>query len=130
MNTERVKAQNRAKSKKWYHANKEKAQSACNERRRIAYRSYRDHILRRQRETREWVDSIKLGRPCADCGGSFHPCAMDFDHRDPETKAFTIACSMSRVRAAILAEIDKCDLVCANCHRVRTHVGKGAESAA
>ena len=66
------------------------------------------------------VNALKTG-PCMDCGGRFPPCAMDFDHRDGDTKL----ASVSRLIAAsswarIEAEIAKCDLVCANCHRIRT----------
>lgn len=62
-------------------------------------------------------------RPCADCGGRFPTCVMDFDHVRGEKK-FKVAqavqlaygLSLDRVRA----EIAKCDVVCANCHRIRT----------
>jgi len=60
--------------------------------------------------------------PCEDCGRSFAPYLMDFDHRDPETKAFNVlqrAGSVSRRR--LTAEIAKCDIVCANCHKARGH---------
>lgn len=59
-------------------------------------------------------------QPCADCGNSYPPVCMDFDHRDPSAKRFIIATSGTRNREAVLAEIAKCDLVCANCHRIRT----------
>lgn len=59
--------------------------------------------------------------PCMDCGNSYPHYVMDFDHRDPEVKEFAISqmprdCSLEK----ILNEIKKCDVVCANCHRVRT----------
>lgn len=60
-------------------------------------------------------------KPCADCGHLFHYCCMDFDHRPGEEKKFEIA---RRGRSSgvetLLAEIAKCDVVCANCHRLRT----------
>lgn len=64
----------------------------------------------------------RRSRPCADCGGSFAPHQMDFDHRPGTTKRFrlTEGGAMLRPTAAILAEVAKCDVVCANCHRVRT----------
>lgn len=65
--------------------------------------------------------------PCADCGGVFPPCAMDFDHRDPDLKSFGIGPATTSL-ALILAEIEKCDVVCANCHRIRTHM-KGEANA-
>jgi hypothetical protein len=48
---------------------------------------------------------------------------MDFDHRNPSTKSFNLGGSraMLKSRPALLEEIAKCDIVCANCHRKRTH---------
>lgn len=48
---------------------------------------------------------------------------MDFDHRDPGSKRYTVTRMIGRAGTArILAEVAKCDIVCANCHRRRTHV--------
>jgi hypothetical protein len=60
--------------------------------------------------------------PCADCGGQFKPYQMDFDHRDPSAKSFTIMSGrvMLMPTAKVLAEVEKCDVVCVNCHRVRS----------
>ena len=58
--------------------------------------------------------------PCADCRGQFRSCAMDFDHRDPTTKRSAVARLVSQSVDRILAEVAKCDIVCANCHRART----------
>jgi hypothetical protein len=59
--------------------------------------------------------------PCANCGGRFAQCAMDFDHRDPATKTRAVTRMISNAGLArILAEVAKCDIVCANCHRLRT----------
>lgn len=61
--------------------------------------------------------------PCADCGDVFEPHQMDFDHRNPADKLFrlTEGGAMLMSRARLLSEINKCDVVCANCHRIRTH---------
>ena len=60
--------------------------------------------------------------PCMDCNKQYPPICMDFDHRDRTTKIDSIAhmgwCNSSLKR--IKEEIKKCDLVCANCHRLRT----------
>ncbi len=66
------------------------------------------------------VDAAK-NAPCVDCSGEFHPVAMDFDHVRGE-KRWTIALGirLGRPWEEIEEEIAKCDLVCANCHRVRT----------
>ena len=57
--------------------------------------------------------------PCMDCGGQFHPSAMDFDHKD-SSKKYKDVSSLKNNRQKLLEEIKKCDLVCANCHRIRT----------
>lgn len=52
---------------------------------------------------------------------------MEFDHRDPTTKLFSVTVAVSaskRSKGAILREIEKCDLVCANCHRLRHDGGQ------
>jgi len=58
--------------------------------------------------------------PCSDCGGRFPPCAMDFDHRDPATKELAVSRLINRSYATLMAEVAKCDIVCANCHHLRT----------
>ena len=64
--------------------------------------------------------------PCADCGGRFHPVAMDFDHIRGEKRNDIGRMVWRGVSEAVLrAELAKCELVCANCHRVRTHLGRG-----
>ena len=81
-----------------------------------------------KRKERLWKEQAALLRQirdvaCADCEGRFPVCVMDFDHRDPATKAFTISRKVGRTSSdALLAEIAKCDIVCANCHRERTHL--------
>ena len=69
----------------------------------------------------EFINSRKQ-MPCADCGKRFPECAMDFDHRDGESKSFAIGAARWRSIEQLLAEMAKCDLVCANCHRVRTRL--------
>jgi hypothetical protein len=60
--------------------------------------------------------------PCADCGVRFPKAAMDFDHRDPATKTYTVSRMVGRATySQILSEVAKCDIVCANCHRMRTY---------
>jgi hypothetical protein len=66
------------------------------------------------------VDSLK-GRPCADCGRRFPPCAMDFDHvRGAKVNSIAQLVNSYQPRATRV-EIVKCELVCACCHRIRTH---------
>jgi hypothetical protein len=62
--------------------------------------------------------------PCVDCGES-DPIVLEFDHIGE--KSFTIGNELSRRNwRAILDEMGKCDVVCANCHRRRTGRRRGA----
>lgn len=70
--------------------------------------------------------AVAKNRPCADCGGTFPIICMDFDHRDPSAKLFTIAQGLMRSHASLVAEIAKCDVVCSNCHRIRTAAQQAA----
>ena len=54
-----------------------------------------------------------------DCKGSFPPECMDFDHVRGE-KNFTIGRGYKMSIPKVKKEIDKCDVVCSNCHRIRT----------
>jgi hypothetical protein len=60
------------------------------------------------------------GGKCLDCGGEFPLCCYDFDHRNPFEKAFAISAKMGRPLEELKKEADKCDLVCRNCHAIRT----------
>ena len=62
--------------------------------------------------------------PCADCGQKFPPCAMDYDHKVGEIKSFNVGTGYSYTIVNVIKEIDKCDVVCANCHRIRTYGGR------
>jgi hypothetical protein len=91
------------------------------ERERERAQSRRASAAHRQR-IRALIEEAKA-KPCTDCGGFFPTCVMDLDHVRG-TKEFKVseavqagyAYPLDRVRA----EIAKCDVVCANCHRLRT----------
>src|SRR5438046_797073 len=80
-----------------------------------------ERVTRRQAATTAFLRELR-SVPCADCGARFEGHQMDFDQRDPAAKiqGGTRMISRSSVER-ILAEVDKCDIVCANCHRLRTH---------
>ena len=89
-------------------------------------RHYRKHRTQRTNLI-SWIEDKYTGVPCLDCDGVFHWVAMDFDHRPEEEKSFGIATKGTLVVSSknismIMKEINKCDLVCSNCHRVRTWV--------
>lgn len=73
----------------------------------------------RKEEFRTKINFIKLERPCYDCGGTFVPEAMDFDHVSG-IKEFDVTHGWNYSWDSVREEIDKCQLVCAICHRIRT----------
>ena len=81
-----------------------------------------ERVRTRMAATLQFLRDLRR-RPCADCGQSFPPWVMDFDHRDPKLKSFSLAAgkALLKSREILLAEIAKCDIVCANCHAMRTY---------
>jgi len=73
---------------------------------------------------RQIIDNLK-DSACVDCGGKFPPYCMDFDHRNPSDKIGNIAHMLHAPIDLLLTEIEKCDIVCSNCHRIRSHSGYG-----
>jgi hypothetical protein len=75
----------------------------------------------RQRQVLAYIQAVKLERGCADCGYRDNPVALDFDHLPGSVKEYKMASMAAGAKKAkIDAEIAKCDVVCANCHRIRT----------
>lgn len=84
---------------------------------------YRKNEARKKQKV-QYVQQLKADMPCVDCGGFFHYAAMDFDHkagaRDEGDDSVAFLAHHGASLKRIDAEISKCDLVCANCHRLRT----------
>src|ERR1035437_322921 len=82
---------------------------------------YYDKNKTKAQQMREYVDKIK-DVPCKDCGERHPSFGMDFDHRERESKYREIA---KLVHGGswenLYMEIAKCDVVCSNCHRIRTY---------
>lgn len=78
----------------------------------------------RRAEMRELVDQQK-DQPCIDCGKKWPPVAMDFDHVRGD-KIMDVARMVGSAYRweLIAAEIAKCEVVCACCHRLRTAARK------
>jgi hypothetical protein len=90
--------------KEWYRRNSEKVKKQTD---KYKY------------ELKEWfAKEVVAKASCIKCGES-HPGCLDFHHRDPASKDRAIAdmIAVKRNKKAILKEIDKCDILCANCHR-------------
>lgn len=60
-----------------------------------------------------------LGGKCSDCGSMKR---LEFDHVDPDTKSFPVAKAFAGwAWSRIKEELDKCQLLCYNCHKVKTY---------
>ena len=92
------------------------------------YRDHRDEhvawvydVRRRTRAAARGLVAELKSRPCPDCGGHFPPVVMDFDHVKGNKRGIISRMTSAPMSGAkLLAEIDKCEVVCANCHRLRT----------
>lgn len=90
----------------------------------VKYRStrraqYNQYGLKRMREIRKFLQELKENTPCKDCGAYYPYYVMDFDHVQGEKTMGMAKASLStwnRTRR----EITKCEIVCSNCHRIRT----------
>lgn len=89
--------------REWYHKNK---------------KSERAHILRRKNEIRKWFSDYKKNLKCSMCKEN-HPATLDFHHKNGKEKEMSITKLVYEGYSIekILKEIEKCIVVCSNCHR-------------
>ena len=105
--SEENKISRRKANRKWNEANKEQKKTIW---------------LKCIKRQKKWFDELKSTYYCIKCGEN-NPLCLDFHHRDPVEKKYELAYMGVRgySKEKILAEIDKCDVLCANCHR-KNHV--------
>ena len=90
--------------RKWYQNNKAT---------HIAY------VRNRDKKIKAWLKEYKQSLKCEDCGES-HPSCLDFHHKDPSEKKFSIGRLKDYLSMRLLqSEIAKCRVLCSNCHRKR-----------
>lgn len=77
----------------------------------------RKKILERNKD---FVRRIKQDRPCTDCKIKYHYSQMDFDHLASKKNNIAKLTNSAASIKTIKEEIAKCELVCSNCHRLRT----------
>ena len=105
--------------------NKEQKKKYQMEYQRGWYQRHKEKILemRKQRriEIRDWFRRYKSTLRCIDCGEN-HPACLQFHHKNRVEKNFRlayVATSGSRAIKTLLKEIDKCEVLCGNCHAKR-----------
>lgn len=88
--------------------------------------THKKYVKKHRQAKTAFTTALKKDRPCMDCGQEFPHYVMDFDHVRG-VKMFEIGRARGRFsKERLLAEVDKCELVCSNCHRIRTWTRKEA----
>src|SRR5258706_7316637 len=80
-----------------------------------------EYLRKRRAKAIDYIIELK-SRPCFDCKQTFPWYVMEFDHvpeRGPKTRNVTQA--LAGNKKAIDKEVSKCDIVCGNCHNIRTY---------
>lgn len=105
-----------AAARRHYEANKPKMMARAQEARKQLVQ-----------EIRKYLQELKSKTPCTDCGVHYPFYVMQFDHIKGEKK-FDIGRSNKWTSwTRVLEEIDKCEIVCANCHAERTYSRRGVD---
>ena len=94
----------RERSKQWY---------------KINFETSKKKSSKRSQDRRNWIIEIKQQLKCVKCGENHISC-LDFHHIDPIKKEFEIAKAINQLsieKNKILKEIEKCIVLCSNCHK-------------
>ena len=83
----------------------------------------REQAKNRRNKKRAYLHKVKLEMGCGVCGYNAHPAALHFDHIDPSEKKFGIA-DLHAGWDDMITEIDKCRVLCANCHSIHSYVNE------
>lgn len=92
-----------------YYKDGDRKASCCKE-------CHKKNIRATYKEKVDKVNAYKSERGCRKCGETRH-WMLDFHHANPEEKEFAISDAIRRKFENILPEMEKCDILCANCHR-------------
>ncbi len=82
---------------------------------------YRETKKKLHRRNREWLDNYKRGHGCSLCD-EHEPCCLEFHHTAGDKKSNVSDLAARASKTHMLKEIQKCQLVCSNCHK-KIHAG-------
>jgi hypothetical protein len=114
---EKNKEEIRAKQKAYYEANKERILKQNKKYADDHRGESREYLKKRYAEQRALSDSIKAENGCLVCGIDV-PVVLDFHHVDPAEKVDSVSNLVCAKKQKLLDEIEKCVILCANCHRI------------
>jgi len=110
----------------WKNKNKEIKSRECKEChkkiRNIYYQNNKEKEKQRtsivKKKYRQWFKDLKMTFKCSKCSEDHISC-LDFHHIDPKEKEFNLSQALNRGigKEKLLKEIEKCIILCANCHR-------------
>ena len=107
------KEKQRASSRKHYEANRE-----------IIKRRAKLHTIAMRKKVRIWLNEYLKTNPCVDCGEP-DPIVLEFDHQRDKNFAIGDAVRKNITLNKVIAEVAKCEVRCANCHRRKTYKERG-----
>jgi ssDNA-binding Zn-finger/Zn-ribbon topoisomerase 1 len=84
-------------------------------------------IAKQKAHLATYIRDLKEKSPCRDCGKFYPYYVMDFDHVRGKKHANVMELIPTLSKKKIDEEIAKCEIVCSNCHRIRTHVRRIAK---
>lgn len=78
---------------------------------------YKANVARRRKEYKLWFAELKSKLKCNRCPEN-HIACLQFHHTDPSIKEIAVSKAVAEcwAKERILAEIEKCEVLCANCH--------------
>jgi hypothetical protein len=100
---------------------KEKRKEKNKEYQKKYYSQNKDYYIQKAKENKlkgkQEFDNYKKNLKCEICGEN-HPATLDFHHKDPNEKELIVSKAVwTRSWSGIKKEIDKCSVLCSNCHR-------------
>lgn len=84
-------------------------------------------VAKQKAHLHKYLRGIKENSPCVDCKIQYPYYVMDFDHVRGKKHANVMELVQTLSKKKIDEELAKCEIVCSNCHRIRTHLRKVAK---
>lgn len=84
-------------------------------------KSEKSSVAKQKAYLSRYIQDLKNRTPCMDCKESYPYYVMDFDHVRGRKHKNVMELIPTLSKKKIDEEIAKCEIVCSNCHRIRTH---------
>lgn len=91
-------------------------------------KSEKSEVRRTKAYLSRYIQDLKSKTPCMDCKESYPYYVMDFDHVRGRKHKNVMELIPTLSKKKIDEEIAKCEIVCSNCHRIRTHSRKSRKN--